>query len=216
MTVSCHGVLGGRSLPQSKYGLTTTDFGMNGALSLVARPALDRRSGTGTRGSSQLHRAGRPPCRTDRAAACAGCSAALLAAPTGRARGSRTAARARPGQVAVPDERGRPRGSGRASRARRRRTGTARRVRATRRKREVRADAVPRRAERERGARAAPRGWRPPAARPIRAGCTAHVRPGRADPATASSLPGAWTSIRRVPADPGHSGRNPALACRPR
>ena len=32
-TVSCHGVPGGRSLPQSKYGLTTTERGTKGALS---------------------------------------------------------------------------------------------------------------------------------------------------------------------------------------
>ncbi len=28
MTVLWYGVFGGRSVPQSKYGLTTTDFGM--------------------------------------------------------------------------------------------------------------------------------------------------------------------------------------------
>src|SRR5437660_453957 len=32
-TVSCHGVPGGRSFPQSKYGFTTTERGTNAALS---------------------------------------------------------------------------------------------------------------------------------------------------------------------------------------
>ena len=33
MTLSSSGTRGGRSFAQSKYGLITTDFGMNGALS---------------------------------------------------------------------------------------------------------------------------------------------------------------------------------------
>ena len=34
-TVSCHGVPGGRSFPQSKYGFTTTERGTKGALSAL-------------------------------------------------------------------------------------------------------------------------------------------------------------------------------------
>ena len=38
MTVSCSGMSGGRSLPQSKYGLCTTDLGTyGGAVVVVAR-----------------------------------------------------------------------------------------------------------------------------------------------------------------------------------
>ena len=133
MTVSCHGVLGRRSSPQSKNGLTTTDFGMNGALSrsfvddlgiveviredrLVPVPrAVDR---LGVRIEQQL--GGIAPLPLLRLPRAVHAEAVALPGPTS-------------GQVAVPAERGASRAGRRASRRRRRRTGTARRARPPRR-----------------------------------------------------------------------------------
>ena len=74
MIVSCHGVRGWRSLPQSKYGLVTTDFGMNGALSasfFESVRIVEASTGTPPRSTAPARR---PLCRTDRAAAWPDCS----------------------------------------------------------------------------------------------------------------------------------------------
>ena len=42
MTVLWYGVFGGRSTPQSKYGLVTTDFGMCGAESSSLRSLVSK------------------------------------------------------------------------------------------------------------------------------------------------------------------------------
>ena len=126
MIVRCHGVRGRRSSPQSKYGLMTTDFGMNGALSrslrrvlgigevvreerLVPLPrAVDR---LGVRIEQQLRRVAPVPL-------------------VGRPRAVHAKAVALPGlhvgQVAVPARAPSSRADRRASRSRHRRTDTAR------------------------------------------------------------------------------------------